>query len=285
MTISKVLLISIHAIYQHFAKLLIFTGVIFSSGCSDWSANNTLSDIKIELWYQQQVLSCGQSFERDTLNWGIEQLAFFISDLHLVQSTKKQPLTLSINEWQSDNIALIRLAAADCERANLESTESQDNKVVLLPFQTLQLAQQVELTEESELNFTLGLPFAVNHLNPLSQASPLNMPSMFWSWRGGHKFFRVDMTGEGQAWTFHLGSTGCESPSVMRSPHAACVNPNTVQLSLAKQQDGQRLIIHLDKLLEGLELNSKSSCLMQPDKTSCQQLMLNLATNTVFEWR
>ena len=111
------------------------------------------------------------------------------------------------------------------------------------------------------------------------------MPSMFWSWRGGHKFFRLDMAGEGQVWTFHLGSTGCESPSVMRSPQAACVNPNTVPLSLVKRQDGQRIIIHIDKLLEGLELNTKSSCLMQPDKTSCQQLMLNLATNAVFEWR
>lgn len=285
MTISNALSTSIHAIYQLFPKLLIFTGVFFAFGCSDWSTKNTLTEIKVELWYEQQALSCGQSIERESLNWSIEQLAFFISELQLVQGAQQQPIALSTNEWQSSNIALIRLTAADCKQEKPASTVSEENDHGALAFQSLQLTQQVELTQESELHFTLGLPFAVNHLNPLSQASPLNMPSMFWSWRGGHKFFRVDMTGEGQAWTFHLGSTGCESPSVMRSPQDACVNPNTVQLSLAKQQDGQRLIIHLDKLLTGLELNSKSSCLMQPDKTSCQHLMLNLASNTVFEWR
>ena len=285
MTINKSVLTSIYAIYSGLRKSLLLVAVFLPLSCTDWPTNNILSGIDVELWYQQQELSCGQSVERDTLNWSIDQLAFFISDLRLLQAEKEVPLILSTTDSQSDNIALIRFTRQDCVMDNLASTavKKEDSSQAL--FKRVQFVQPVQLNDDSHLRFTLGLPFEVNHLNPLSQPSPLNIPSMFWSWRGGHKFLRLDMAAEGQAWDFHLGSTGCVSASAMRSPQAACINPNTMQLTLAKHEHGERLVIHLDKLLQGLELNNKSSCLMQPDKASCQQLMANLANNEVFEWR
>jgi uncharacterized repeat protein (TIGR04052 family) len=285
MTINKPLLASIHSIYFSYPKILLLLGVFFIVACSDWAKKEPLSTIKVELWYEQQALACRQSLERETLDWSIEQFAFFISDISLMQAGNKQRLKLRTNDWQSEDVALVRFTDSQCATEKSPAVESNHLEVVELPFQTLQLVEPTELADDSELSFTLGLPFALNHLNPLSQPSPLNMPSMFWSWRGGHKFLRLDMISERQSWTFHLGSTGCTSASAMRSPQAECINPNTVQITLAKQRQGDRLIVHLDKLLLGIEIDLKSSCLMQPDRASCQLLLANLANNEVFEWR
>ncbi|WP_157884369.1 MbnP family copper-binding protein [Paraglaciecola hydrolytica] len=251
--------------------------------CSDWYSNSPLSRIKVELWYGQQEMSCAKPIDSDTFNWSIELLAFFLSDLSIEQDGQQLFLPLTSNDWQTTNLALLRFTKAQC--ADKKQQVLDDDVLAEQPFQSLQLAVPLALAETTQLRFTLGLPFDINHLNPLSQPSPLNMPSMFWSWRGGHKFLRLDMLGEQDAWNFHLGSTGCTSASAMRSPQTECVHANTLHFSLSKQQQGERLIVHLDKLLQGLELNGRNSCLMQSDKTSCQVLMSNLTDNGVFEWR
>ena len=37
----------------------------------------------------------------------------------------------------------------------------------------------------SGVRFTLGIPFALNHADVGALPSPLNVPTMFWSWQGG----------------------------------------------------------------------------------------------------
>ena len=36
------------------------------------------------------------------------------------------------------------------------------------------------------------MPWQLNHQNPLTASSPLNISEMFWSWQLGHKFLRFD---------------------------------------------------------------------------------------------
>jgi len=101
------------------------------------------------------------------------------------------------------------------------------------------------------VQFTLGLPFELNHADNLLAVSPLNLSAMFWNWQGGHRFFKVDIDtvaagggmgmpmrrmheapaegGHGNAgFLIHLGSTGCASASATAAPVAACANPNSV---------------------------------------------------------
>jgi uncharacterized repeat protein (TIGR04052 family) len=63
------------------------------------------------------------------------------------------------------------------------------------------------------VRFTLGVPFERNHVDATSAPSPLNLTAMFWGWRGGYKFLRVDsfaiLEGEFAEFRIHLGSTGC----------------------------------------------------------------------------
>lgn len=112
-----------------------------------------------------------------------------------------------------------------------------------------------------DIHFTLGLPFALNHANPLKAPSPLNLGELFWSWQLGYKFLRLDMTTIHGPWSLHLGSTGCHSPSPLRPPANACEQPNLVHIRLKNFNPTHDTIrFNLDRLLEESENNAQENC-------------------------
>lgn len=105
------------------------------------------------------------------------------------------------------------------------------------------------------LVFTIGVPFALNHADPTLASSPLNLTAMFWTWQGGYKFIRVDLSTAGRpivagpspapsGWSLHLGSTACAAAS-RTSPAASCANPNRVTIRLPRF-DASRNVIVID---------------------------------------
>ncbi len=138
-----------------------------------------------------------------------------------------------------------------------------------------------EVQSADSLKFTLGVPFSLNHLLPLTQPPPLNDSSMFWSWQNGHKFLRLDISSP-KAWSFHLGSTGCQSESAMRAPTQPCSNTNLLSVSLDNYQVDKPIIFNLSRLLAGVDILSDNHCMSQPERQSCKQILTNLATQTVF---
>lgn len=60
---------------------------------------------------------------------------------------------------------------------------------------------------------------------------------MFWNWRGGYKFVRIDMVPKDKAesgpkgWFLHRGSTMCKSGGKTDAPAAPCKNPNLMAVS------------------------------------------------------
>jgi uncharacterized repeat protein (TIGR04052 family) len=83
------------------------------------------------------------------------------------------------------------------------------------------------------IRFTVGVPFALNHANPLTAKPPLDRGDLFWTWQTGYKFLRADFVSDGKEASFHLGSTGCSSASAMRPPAAPCAQPNRLRIELA----------------------------------------------------
>ncbi|NCP66534.1 MAG: metallo-mystery pair system four-Cys motif protein [Paraglaciecola sp.] len=271
--------------------------------------------LPVELWYAQQPLTCETPNIQQDITWSIGQFAFFMSQLQIQDKQHLRPLKLQVNDWQTSELALLQFFSRECQSqvdsplhnskpANASHSGSQHNDdqhsdvqhtdiqhsdvqqtVSLRLHQQLELAEPLLVNEHSELTFELGVPFALNHLNPLTQPSPLNLPAMFWSWRAGYKFLRLDLFNANESWVFHLGSTGCVADSVMRSPKMACAEPNRLQFSLKPQRDGTALLVHLDRLLAGVKLEGRQSCLLQPEQQSCQILLNNLANGQVFEWR
>lgn len=82
------------------------------------------------------------------------------------------------------------------------------------------------------IRFSIGVPFALNHANPLTAPAPLDRSELFWTWQSGHKFLRVDLLDAGREWSFHLGSTGCTSPSALRPPATPCAQPNVMRVEI-----------------------------------------------------
>jgi uncharacterized repeat protein (TIGR04052 family) len=82
------------------------------------------------------------------------------------------------------------------------------------------------------IRFTVGVPFELNHANPLKAAAPLDRGDLLWTWQTGYKFLRADFVVDGTEASFHLGSTGCSSASALRPPSAPCAQPNRLRIEL-----------------------------------------------------
>jgi uncharacterized repeat protein (TIGR04052 family) len=148
----------------------------------------------------------------------LRNLQFYVHDLELIDEDGK-PHRFALNAtppWQSEQVALVDLAG-DAVRRNSTLTGTIDPT-----------ARQRFVA----LRFKVGVPFALNHGNPLTAAAPLDRADLFWTWQGGHKFLRVDLAADGREWSFHLGSTGCSSASALRPPGTPCAQPNEMTMRL-----------------------------------------------------
>jgi uncharacterized repeat protein (TIGR04052 family) len=267
--------------------LIFFLIICFIQLNSSCSKLNDVENIEVEFWHNGSPLDC-KTFETNQQVWTIQQLAFFMSNVKLFGEDSVHLPQLSSTPWQTDDVVLIQPHLTDCgAKSEGESKAVQNDLVALETLKSnhhLQFAAPVDLGSSERLSFTLAVPFSLNHQNPLLQPSPLNLPNMFWSWRSGHKFFRLDMQGPNNNWVFHLGSVGCTAVSTMRSPQDECVQPNRVTFDLDKKHDGTKLILHLDRLIANTSMQDNDSCLFHGNQESCTVLMANLRTQDVFEW-
>lgn len=223
------------------------------------SKAQNLNAIEFVPHFNGEVLTCNQNFIVDETQWRIEQLQFFISSIEIKENNQWHKTKLEKSPYQTESIALLGEYCADITQKNWQ----------------LNLTNVSE--KATEIRFTLGLPFAINHLNPLTQESPLNIPSMFWGWQKGHKFLRLEMASTNDNWLFHLGSVGCKASSPLRAPKQECMYPNrySYQISLSNPKD--KVSFELSSLLNGLKLSSETSCQSSPVNKHCQQLLKNLA--------
>lgn len=246
-------------------QLLVLLTVLIVTACSPKPTT-----IDVELMWQQQPLGCDQLLP-ELRAWRLDQFQFYLSSF----SNNGTAINLdSVGQaYQQPRVALM---GGDCGSPG-----------------NWQLVFEGQL-QEGELSFDLGVPFELNHLNPLTADSPLNQSDMFWTWQNGHKFLRLDLTKKASqkietftaqnlqtGWQFHLGSTACQSASVMRAPTVPCGYPNRPRIKLDYQK-GSRLVLDLAPLLSGIiddaEL-AKHSCMSDPNTRVCQQLFARLGFN------
>lgn len=194
--------------------------------------------------------------------------AFFIYDITLVDANKQRhPFLLDSSDYP-DQVALILLASAQKHFA----------------LSGLTPAEKVQALE-----FTVGVPEDLNHNNPLRAQAPLNNSSMFWSWQQGYKFLRIDgnsadeSTDDGSKnnWVFHLGSTGCDSPSALRPPQEPCRNSHRVRVRLPGFDPANHKIeVNLQSLTQQLagvgDVNCSGSYQLQ---NVCVRMLRSLGLN------
>jgi uncharacterized repeat protein (TIGR04052 family) len=235
----------------------------FISGCNG-SDQPTNKEITFQPTFNGNNINCNSAIIYSSSEWHYSQLQFFISSIELKNKTgiwKKASLAKS--PYQTNQSALL---GEHCSSSNIKSKAQW----------SLIFEENSALTNAVAIRFDLGLPFAVNHLNPLTQESPLNIPTMFWGWQKGHKFLRLEMASNADNWLFHLGSVGCKAPSPMRSPKSECLYPNRYTYELPLNNSNSQILFNLSALLSNVLITEQTSCQSSPDKASCIVLFENL---------
>jgi len=113
---------------------------------------------------------------------------FFISSVALIDAAGNAvPVELTQDGmWQHANLALLDFenGTGPCINGN-----GALNDVV---------KGSVPAGQYTGVQFTMGVPFELNHADVVLAPSPLNLSAMFWNWQGGHRFLKVDMSTSGR---------------------------------------------------------------------------------------
>lgn len=243
---------------------------------SEYFQKNSSTNIIFTPMYDYISLNCQASFFHldnqgteisNRQKWQYQQLQFFIHNIEVkTKQNNWQPWLMTTNSHQSNNVALLGEVCNEIHKQSYWELE------------LISLAKPEDITD---IRFTLGIPFSLNHLNPLTQPSPLNMSSMFWGWQGGHKFMRIELISKNDDWLFHLGSTGCKALSPVRAPKGECLQPNRALVSLPFTKKTTNIEVNLAVLFHDLVLKRKNSCQSSPNEKSCKALFENLGLNKI----
>jgi len=213
--------------------------------------------------FKGKKIACDDSFSVKESQWQINALSFYVSKLKINQQK------LHVNGLDADTD--VSLLGGVCRQSMNWIVNIED-----------------EIKVGGNLSFELAVPFELNHKNPLTAPFPLNQPDMFWAWQLGHKFIRLDManqTIQGEDWSFHLGSTGCDSASVMRAPKKPCKQPNRFNFNIENFNPDKPIYIHLDRVFNHLPLVNDNNCMGSITSPGCQVIYANLAKNDLFNQR
>ncbi|MCW8880384.1 MAG: metallo-mystery pair system four-Cys motif protein [Kangiellaceae bacterium] len=207
-------------------------------------------------------MHCNSNLQIEGKTWQLSQFQFFVHNFYTQDKHGQwHPASISSGENQSNSVSLLgEVCGADNNWKAKLNTVIPENKI-------------------EGLKFTLGVPHQLNHLNPITQPFPLNQSDMFWTWQMGYKFARVELINESNEWIFHLGSTGCDSPSPVRAPEEACKNPNRSDIRISSFDSNKLIQISLDELLRGINLQIDNNCQSAPSEL-CDKLLGRMGINS-----
>ena len=214
--------------------------------------------------------ACGQKYDgigttKSTIT--VSDFRFFVSGVSLVsKSGATVPVALTQDgKWQNGSVALIDFedGTATC------SNGTPDTNTVI--------AGSVPPGDYAGVTFDIGLPFEVNHKDPTTAPSPLNLSRLFWNWNAGYKFARIDMksTGMPQGWVLHLGSTACRPDNGPTWVPTTCANENKPSITLMPFDAATQVVqFDLAAMLatSNVDVNTKDTaggCMSTPNDPEC----------------
>ena len=224
--------------------------------------------IQFEAVLGDKPFACGQTYQVGASQTPVEftDLKLYLHDVRLIRAQGQEvPVTLvEDNLWQSNGVAMLDFEDASGACAN--GTPA---------VRTALTAQAPAHDDVVGVRFTLGVPFALNHADVGALGSPLNVPSMFWSWQGGRKFLRLDGRIQGPdgpvGLRVHLGSTGCIGEVDAITSCMAANRPTFTIMGLKTSSGKVRL--DLEPLLDGVALDPlderSAVCMSAPQTPSC----------------
>lgn len=228
-------------------------------------------NISFEARVGAQPFACGNTYTGlGTTATTFEPLDFrvFLHDVRLVSEAGEEvPVTLTDDGmWQKDGALLLDFADKSGQCTNGTAATH------------THLVGTVPEGNYRGLRFKLGLPPALNHQDVSIAPAPFNDVNLFWSWRSGYLFTRIEgrTAGLRSGYFMHLGSTGC--PLVQPGQaNEECTYPNRPEISMEGfVLDQSKVVLDLASLFEGSNLdtnanveNTATGCMSQQEDPDC----------------
>ena len=133
------------------------------------------------------------------------------------------------------------------------------------------------------VEFIVGVPTVMNHLDGATAPAPLNAQGLWWSWSGGYKYIRLDMRPTAQQeFFYHLGATSCDG-SVTDGFDCAFANLAPIRLD-GFDADADEIVIDAATVLAGVDVDrvpdgktdSLPGCMAFPGDPECPAMMAPL---------
>lgn len=260
---------------------IVFSSLLLALGLNVNAQAEQPVTIKFQAMVGDQEFHCDGSYKLGASNAPVQvsDFRFYVSDVALLNHHGEAiPVTLEQDQrWQYQNVALLDFEdkAAGCGNGTVETRDH--------------VTGTVAEGDYAGLQFTLGVPFELNHEDATIAPSPLNLTSLFWNWRGGYKFARIDIDNPPGAavegFAIHLGSTGCKAEQKTQRPSGTCKNPNTVTVTFTDFDPTQDVVIaDLAKLVVNSDVTSntpetRSGCMSFPGDKDCPAVMRQFGLN------
>lgn len=228
-TIQKYRQHKVFIMQRIFTALVLAASGMLLSGCGGDSSSTDTGSVEISIPFKavagDQKIKCGTDITGLGNGAGsagntakIANFRMYVHNINLVTDQGiKIPVTLDGNEaGQNSDVALLDFrdtaeGTTVCpENSTVETSENPNYNDTIKGTAVIDSAYTL-----SNIEFTLGVPFDLNHENQSSAEEPLRHPGlasgMAWSWQNGYKFVGFDVLPDGDVtkWNIHLGSTGC----------------------------------------------------------------------------
>lgn len=236
------------------------------------------------------AFACGRTYvTAANVAFEVADFRFYVHDAQLLKADGSAvPITLEQDgKWQRGNAALLDFEdkTGACGNGTAETRH--------------EVRGTVPAGEYRGVRFTLGLPFALNHQDATIAQAPFSYTSLFWNWRGGYKFARIDLvarTADGRPNPFpiHLGSTLCTAAGEgalaghggghggggVVTPPTSCANPNRVTVEFSNFNPVRdRIVADLGALIKGADTSGNHGdmpgCMSAPNDNDCVAIMKN----------
>lgn len=218
-------------------------------GCS--KKTNVPTIIEFELTWPSPPYECqGYMIDLDKeIETHLVDFRLYLHDIEL-QDNRNQwhSIKLIPSQWQNDSTVLLDFENA---KETCELGTQYTNRHII----------GTGLEKPAAIRFTLGVPFELNHKNPLIAERPLNESSMHWHWQSGYKFLRAEFRQKNSInylhnnpelpqrtlnKRFHLGSLQCKG-EVSNITH--CEQPNRVTYTIENFDISKKIFIDTSLLI------------------------------------
>ncbi len=239
-----------------------FCCVFCAAGLAACSESKTPVAITFTPVYGDESLTCSTGPDAQRLT----DLRFYVHDVELqTHDGAWQSLSFDTETpWQNEQVALIDLedGSGSCRGGSIQSNSTITGSALGESFHALR--------------FTLGVPFDLNHTDPVRAQGPLHLTAMHWHWQAGYKFLRAGVRdGDAGAWV-HLGSTRCRG---VIGAIEGCDHPNRVTVTLpAFNPEADTVAIDLAQLFAGVVFTAPQplGCMSDPEDRPCAPVLANL---------